>query len=254
MNYYIFDGSYYGYLTAFFNMYEAKEFAAIPILEKDLSHELFINKTTIETDPVKAERILKALHKILGKNATAQFFQSFLSEDRKAWLVNFRLLVQIFKGNHQLLKNYGNQDSLYFSDILKKVSRERHRMKAFIRFQKDDQDVYSAIIDPDFNVLPLITSFFQNRYADQQWIIFDVRRNYGYHYDLQKVHEIIPTIATEQNEALTLPINLDVKEPFFQLLWKTYFQSTNIESRKNLKLHIQHVPKRYWKYLVEKQN
>ncbi|MGB1209996.1 MAG: DUF4130 domain-containing protein, partial [Lacinutrix venerupis] len=38
----------------------------------------------------------------------------------------------------------------------------------------------------------------------------------------------------------------------FQQLWKDYFKSTNIKSRKNMKLHIQHVPKRYWKYLSEK--
>jgi hypothetical protein len=28
---------------------------------------------------------------------------------------------------------------------------------------------------------------------------------------------------------------------------------TNIKERKNDKLHVQHVPKRYWKYLTEKK-
>ncbi|MFZ4262014.1 TIGR03915 family putative DNA repair protein [Sphingobacterium sp. HJSM2_6] len=254
MIYYIFDGSYNGYLSAFFAMYENKEFNAIPSLEEDMGNELFSQKKTIHTDPQKAARIIKSLEKILGKHTTALFFNNFLSEDRKAWLISFRLMIQIFKGNHFILKNYGHADSLYFSDILKKVSRERHRMKAFIRFQKDEHDLYSAIIDPDFNVLPLIVRFFQNRYADQQWIIFDVKRNYGYHYDLRQVHEIIPSSSINQEQALAVPIDLDAKEPLYQLLWKTYFKSTNIESRKNLKLHIQHVPKRYWKYLVEKQD
>ena len=36
-------------------------------------------------------------------------------------------------------------------------------------------------------------------------------------------------------------------------MWKDYFDSTNIKERKNMKLHIRHVPKRYWKYLSEKQ-
>ncbi|WP_370449257.1 DUF4130 domain-containing protein [Aquimarina sp. AD1] len=40
----------------------------------------------------------------------------------------------------------------------------------------------------------------------------------------------------------------------FQQLWKTYFDNVNIKSRKNSKLHIQHLPKRYWKYLIEKNN
>ena len=42
-------------------------------------------------------------------------------------------------------------------------------------------------------------------------------------------------------------------ETDYQELWKAYFKSVDIPERRNLKLHLQHVPKRYWKYLVEKQ-
>jgi probable DNA metabolism protein len=45
----------------------------------------------------------------------------------------------------------------------------------------------------------------------------------------------------------------DEKESLYQELWKQYFDSVDIKARRNMKLHIQHVPKRYWKYLVEKQ-
>ncbi|HCV81945.1 MAG TPA: DNA metabolism protein, partial [Zunongwangia profunda] len=48
------------------------------------------------------------------------------------------------------------------------------------------------------------------------------------------------------------PDVLHENEISFQKLWKSYFESTNIKSRKNTKLHLQHVPKRYWKYLTEK--
>ena len=39
----------------------------------------------------------------------------------------------------------------------------------------------------------------------------------------------------------------------YQDLWNNYFKSTNIKSRINKKLHTQHIPKRYWKYLSEKK-
>ncbi|MGZ5274180.1 MAG: DUF4130 domain-containing protein, partial [Kaistella sp.] len=42
------------------------------------------------------------------------------------------------------------------------------------------------------------------------------------------------------------------EEKKYQKLWQRYFTKTNIKERKNLKLHVQHVPKRYWKYLTEK--
>jgi probable DNA metabolism protein len=43
------------------------------------------------------------------------------------------------------------------------------------------------------------------------------------------------------------------EEHEYQTLWNDYFKSTNIASRINPKLHTQHVPKRYWKYLSEKK-
>ena len=109
-----------------------------------------------------------------------------------------------------------------------------------------------AIIEPDFNVLPLITQFFKNRYADQRWLIFDVRRNYGYYYNLEELIEVSNESEGQVQNPYDLEIDIDPKELEYQQLWKTYFKSTNIEARKNLKLHLRHVPKRYWKYLVEK--
>jgi probable DNA metabolism protein len=46
---------------------------------------------------------------------------------------------------------------------------------------------------------------------------------------------------------------MEEKEVEYQVLWKSYFDSVNIKERKNPKLHLQHVPRRYWKYLSEKR-
>jgi hypothetical protein len=37
------------------------------------------------------------------------------------------------------------------------------------------------------------------------------------------------------------------------VLWQAYFDHVNIPERKNLKLHYRQMPRRYWKYLSEKQ-
>src|SRR5690606_14503101 len=202
----------------------------------------------------KSSRVYKGLQKHLGISVAMDFYRVFLSEDRKAWKAAFTLIVKIFKGQPNILKNYGDEDVLYFAQTLKKVSRERHRMKAFIRFSKDSQGMYFAIIEPDFNVLPLISRFFQNRYADQNWLIYDIRRKYGLMYDKMNVFEV--HLSPEEKNSLTTSsaiITLDEKDEHYQKLWKRYYTSTNIEARRNMKLHLQYVPKRYWKYLVEKQ-
>lgn len=135
------------------------------------------------------------------------------------------------------------------------VSRERHRMKAFIRFQKTADGIYYCLIEPDYNVLPLVAKFFKDRYADQRWIIYDVKRKYGLYYDLHRVEEITyDFVSNIDTSKVTLPSEMiDEKEELASMLWKDYFNSTNIPARKNMKLHIRHVPKRYWKYLNEKE-
>jgi probable DNA metabolism protein len=148
-----------------------------------------------------------------------------------------------------LLKNFGDEDVLYFSQTLKKVSRERHRMKAFIRFSKGSDGLYFAVIEPDFNVLPLIIAFFRNRYADQAWLIYDTKRNYGILYDKNTCSEVQLEQGVQDSLSPVVPIALDAQ---YEGLWKAYFQAVNIPARKNMKLHLRHVPRRYWKFLPEK--
>lgn len=251
---YIFDGSYQGFLCCVFECFEMKEWHALPVAEGLFQPDIFLPERTIFTDIDKAQRIQKGLKTKFGKSLADDIFRSFLSEDPMAWQASFYIMVELFKGKTDVLHNYGDTQVLYFHQTLKKVSRERHRMKAFIRFSKSNDGLYYALIEPDFNVLPLILSFFKNRYADQPWIIYDVKRNYGFYYDTVAVSEIeIDTSEQKNLQSSSLTIALDERDELFKRLWQQYFKSTNIEARKNMKLHLQHVPKRYWKYLVEKQ-
>ena len=249
---YIFDGSYPGYLCCIFEAFERKEFDAIPLTASHIELNIFSTGREIITDTNKSNRILQGMEKIISKNEITIFYHNFLSDSPSEWLNGFKIMIDLFKTGKIDLRNFGNSNILRMHQTIKKVSRERHRMKAFIRFVKSDDELYTAIFEPDFNVLPLITQFFKNRYADQRWLIFDVRRNYGYYYNLEELIEVSNESEGQVQNPYDLEINIDPKELEYQQLWKTYFKSTNIEARKNLKLHLRHVPKRYWKYLVEK--
>ncbi len=252
MNYLI-DGTYAGYLTGLFECFERKEWDAAPVLATDGGSDLFGQVREVMTNPAKAQRVHTGLGKALGKEKAARFLCIFLSEDRSAWQAGYRVAQQVFTAGAGALENYGDRDVLFFSQTLKKVSRERHWMKAFVRFAKSADGLYVATIEPDCDVLPLVVPFFRSRYADQRWLIYDAKRNYGMHYDGQAVAEVQPYSAAEATSTQNLSIALDERNEQIERLWKQYFKSTNIEARRNLKLHLKHVPKRYWKYLVEKQ-
>ena len=74
-----------------------------------------------------------------------------------------------------------------------------------------------------------------------------------YTYDRVNVTEVQINFTERISDALAKQNIYDEQEDLYQSLWQTYFDHVNIKARKNMKLHIQHMPKRYWKYLVEKQ-
>ena len=128
-------------------------------------------------------------------------------------------------------------------------------MKAFIRFQETADGIFYAPISPDYNVLPLVAGFFKNRYADQKWLIYDLSRNYGLFYDTHQIEAVqLDEKPKLQAGSSYLADGLTSDgEGLFGLLWQDYFKSTNIPARKNMKLHVRHVPKRYWHLLNEKK-
>ena len=130
-------------------------------------------------------------------------------------------------------------------------------MEAFVSFKKCKDELFLSLVKPDFNVLPLIEKHFKARYQDQRWLIYDEKRNFGIYYDLRQVHQVnMNVLEIDQNihqgSSQDFSVELDHQEVLYDQLWKDYFNSVNISARKNIKLHIQYVPKRYWRYMNEK--
>lgn len=250
---YLFDGSLPGLLTAVFEWFERKPGLATLQLSNIFQPAAFTDTFHVVTHEEKADRVWKGFQKKLKKDWLRTFYCSYLSEMPEAYNHLFQFAIYIFKSETGAAANYGNDHVVALSKYAKSVEREKHRMEAFIRFQKTGDGLFYTSIDPDFNVLPLISNHFKNRYADQQWIIYDLKRKYGLHYDLNTVEEVTINFSDGAKSPNPSSALMDEKEELYAILWKDYFKSANIVARKNTKLHLQHVPKRYWKYLTEKQ-
>jgi probable DNA metabolism protein len=249
---YLFDGSFEGLLTTIFDSYKDRHPQKRIALASGFQAGLLESTISVVTDTEKAERVWNGLEKRIGKEKRHAFYTVFLSESPEAFQHMLEYALYIFYHSDNRSLDYGNRHVQALALYAKQVSRERHRMKAFVRFNQSASGLYSAVVEPDFNVLPLIAKHFADRFADQKWMIFDNRRNYGIYYDGSGVSEV-RLAEVEKGCTLRTDVTVDEKDPFYTSLWQTYFKSTNIKERANLKLHIQHVPKRYWKYLPEKQ-
>ncbi len=249
----IYDGSFDGFLSTVFLVFEQRITQVQIQSQLHASDSLFHDNEKVFTDEKKANRVWKGVEKYSNSSGSYRLYYAFLSELPGIENVLLQYLQQLFAYKSDISKDYSNTSVLQVVQTAKKVSREKHRMEAFVRFRLTKDHLYFASVSPDFNVLPLIKKHFTRRYSDQKWLIYDIKRKYGLYYDLKKTEMIQLEFPKSFDFSRTDKDYFTDQELDFQDLWQNYFKSTNIASRKNLKLHTQHVPKRYWKYLSEKQ-
>jgi len=246
----LYDGGFEGFLTAVFEIYEYRIAAPSICRNQMAGGSLFGEPHRVHTQAEKAHRVLKRLQQYTSAAGMKAMYRCFLSELPGIENILLRYIQYVVEKKTGAENDFGHPDVLAVQQTSKKVYREKHRMEAFVRFQLTADGLYYAVVQPDYNVLPLIATHFKLRYADQRWLIYDCRRKYGLFYDLDTVSEVLIDFSEGNGQAGAV---YDEKEGLYQELWKQYFDSVNIKARKNTRLHIQHVPKRYWRYLVEKQ-
>ncbi|MFA9188953.1 TIGR03915 family putative DNA repair protein [Flavobacterium sp. FBOR7N2.3] len=248
-----YDSTFEGFLTAVFEIYEFKYSNPKIIKKDDLQQNLFADAIEIITDNSKSDRVIKKLNTQLESDGVRSLIYAFLSEKPGIEDVLFNVInYSVENPKLNILKDFANDNVLQIVQLTKSVGREKHRMEAFVRFEQLKDGIYFAKIDPDFDVLTLIIRHFKNRYQDQKWLIYDLRRKYGVYYDLKDIEIVsmdldIKSLEDKNNQVFS------ETELNYQKLWWEYFDHTNIKERKNTRLHVQHVPKRYWKYLTEKK-
>ncbi len=258
----LYEPSFEGWLSAVYQVYERRmqhDESLQLIAEDRYIPSLISGATTIITDDEQAQRVLKKLNKLLGRSGMRQILWGFLSEKDNIGTTLFHIVkYAIDYPKRNILEDLGHLDVLELAQTVKSVHREKHRMEAFVRFEHTTDDIYFARIEPDFNVLPIIGEHFRQRYQDQHWAIYDLARGYGIYYDKSGSTPSRPaelqTITDLDEAVLRSPASIhSPDEQRYQKFWQGYFTNVNIKERKNTRLHKQHMPQRYWKYLSEKQ-
>ncbi len=247
----VYDGSFEGFLSAVFDVYEYKFTDVKFSRDPNYQEPVFGTVHKSINEEKKCMRVWKGLQQRVSNHTLSKLYQAFLSESREIDLHLLAFVRYAFSSQKVMETDYSNPAVLTVIQTAKKVHREKHRMEAFIRFQLTRDQLYYAVIDPDFDVLPLIRKHFTDRYADQSWMIYDLHRKYGLYYDGKEVSTV--TLSFAEAGVENIKVISDEKEELYQKLWQQYYSSVNIAARKNMKLHIQHMPKRYWRFLTEKK-
>ena len=275
MTVYIFDNTLDGLLTAVFDCFFLHQ-QPEALLANGEQLPLFANEQhQVVTDSEKAARVWKGLEKRLSAAGLRIITLSWLSEERALNQPLFNYICKVFRlpvGAPSIENNASDEDVLAVRNTCRRVLHEQQRMKQFIRFQKAKDGTYLAVVSPDHNVLPLITDHFEDRFNDQPWLIYDAKRHYGYYYEptpnpsrregsLNSPRGGVVRITFEDETAVPFDLSngkmdadiLSSDDQLFQDLWRTYFKAICIKERMNPKKQLSDMPRRYWKYMTEKQ-
>jgi len=245
---YLHDGSFEGVLSGIYTMFYSKASVEEGELVSKASYQqtFFTLTLPVVTDRESAYKVAKSIYEHFGQEGFKCIYQAYLAEYDAYGTILFRALKIAFKlGGHAF-------EALHYPDILKlnqlstRVAREAHLFLGLLRFSELENGLYYAPFEPTLNIIGLLTSHFSQRLADQSWVIHDTKRKIGAFYD----QKIVVLNALEEVPTLLY----SDREQDFQALWREYVAHIAIEARRNPKCQQQHMPKKYWKFLTEKNN
>ncbi len=241
------DGSFEGLLCAIFKAYADKTPPDAIEPSGRGQRELFEQPVSITTDTAIADRVWQGLKKHLGTRRRRKLLDAFLSGHTGVETLIYRLVAEAIAARRGPSGTTHLSALIQIDKLSRRVRLEAHRMKGFIRFEQTGDDGYLALVAPRYDVLPLVRRHFEARFADQRWIIYDTRRDYGLGHDGRHTQALQADVT-----ALATSCRND-HERLCQTLWQRYYTAVNVQARNNPRLHASKLPRRYWRHLTEKK-
>jgi DNA polymerase len=154
----------------------------------------------------------------------------------------YRVLWRLQYEQSQLLAITSDPDIAQLHERVKAVSRDSHKMKAFVRFREvvvEGSTAFVAWFEPDHRIVRRVAPFFARRFAGMRWSILtpdDCAHWSG------SVLSYTPGTQKPRDHADAL-----------EDLWRTYYAHIFNPARLNVPMMQKEMPQKYWKHLPEAQ-
>lgn len=235
----VYDGTFEGFLTVIFTSY--KENFKVKI-ESEKDQISFLDQKYIKTNFEKAKRVEDSIKKNISKEFYYDIKIAFKSDYKNKDTIIARLIKLSFLKGEKIIKST-NKYAIAFNKMVKNYSREAHAFKGLLRFKEIQEGFLFAKYESHNDILEDLSRHFLQRMPKEKFVIYDKNRNKAF-VSIYGNFEVV--------EILNLDIKESKKEEFFQNLWIGFYDAIAIKERKNKKLMIENMPKKYWKYLPEK--
>ncbi len=240
---YQYDGSFDGLLCCVFESYTQKERPTAILCDGADEPSLFEIRA-VTTDRAHAQRIYRSLYR-RSPEAGPFLRRAFLTCMPDKEMAIYRFIVKFYRSGAPLLTRLSDEAYLPLLRAVRQLSGEAQLLRGFVRFSEFD-GVLGAEIEPKNRVLPLLRHHFCERYHNESFFIYDRTHREALLYS-GGVSRIVPLERFEMAQP-------DEREAGYRRLWRRFYDTIAIEARKNEKLRMTHMPKRYWSTMTEFQD
>jgi DNA polymerase len=165
--------------------------------------------------------------------------------DERRFAILYRLLHRLTLGGEKhLLTMPADRDMHQCNAWAKAVSRDIHKMHAFVRFrlvgvnEETGREQFVAWFEPEYRITRLAAPFFEKRFAGMEWSILTPDECVS--WDGEKL-TFMPGMSRHDAPAA------DAHDD----LWRTYYRSIFNPARLKVKAMQSEMPVKYWKNLPE---
>ncbi len=188
---------------------------------------------------------------VASSNAAIRVPKSFMTQAHAAschssddrWALLYQILWRLTHDERHLLQLGGEQQVARLRKYAKAVSRDVHKMKAFVRFREldleDGEQRYVAWFEPEHHIVEYIAAFFQRRFTNMRWSILTPNR--CAHWEGSG-----DVWFSEGADKMAAPAVDTVED-----IWRCYYRSIFNPARVKIRAMMTEMPQKYWKNLPE---
>lgn len=214
-----------------------------------LDQQLFCDYVEVEETEHKAAAVEALIRKHLGMRAYHDIYHAVLSADPKKGdaVLGTMLTAREIPDSTKIMDHLSHPKVEKVFELYRNVFGETHSYKGFLRFRELKNGVLYAGIEPKNQILTCLAPHFADRLPTENWMIHDKT------HKMFAVHEagkqwVILWGHTFDEEVFE---QVSDREEEYTRLWKGFCQTIAIESRRNPRCQLQHLPLRYRSEMVE---
>lgn len=213
---------------------------------------LFAREITVTCDRTKAARTVETIQRRLGYAVYRTVFYALCHYDEERATVALGYLVRAFSKGSRVWECMADPYVIRVMELSRKVANESNKFQGFLRF-RDVGGFLFAEIEPKCQVVLTLQEHFEDRYPNENFIIYDSRRHFA------MVHPAYQTSFFVEGEDILEQLHGETwtkvtAQDEYEELWRTYFQTMGIAARENERCQNTLLPKWYRKHMTEFAN